>query len=67
MTQYDFMGIVLKSEREAWGREGGDKVEAAVGWGSDTGVGETDESNVDGWGDREYNSTEWDLKSTRTV
>ena len=60
------MAIVLKSEREAWGREGGVTMEAVVGWESDTGVGETDGSDVDGWGDRGY-SIEWDLKGTRAV
>ena len=53
------MGIVLKSEREAWGREGGDKVEAVAAWESDTGVGEIVR-------DRGH-SAEWDLKGTRAV
>ena len=47
---------MLKSEGEAWVREGGDKVEAVVARESNIGVGETDGGDVAGWGDREYST-----------
>ena len=55
------MVLVLKSEGEAWGREGGVKVEAAAAWESNTGVGETDGGDDKGWGDRGH-STEWEFE-----
>ena len=42
---------MLKGEGEVWGREGGDKVEAAAARESDTGVSETDGGDDKGWGD----------------
>ena len=46
------MVVVLKSEGGAWGREGRDKVLAAVARESNTDVGETDGGDADGWGNR---------------
>ena len=46
--------VVLNSEGEVWGREGGDKVEAIMVWTrlrkNDTGMGETNGGDDKGWG-----------------
>ena len=53
--------MLLKSEGEAWGQEGRDKMEVMVTW--ETENGKTDGGDADGWGYCGH-STEWDLKGT---